>query len=49
MDFVQQLILLERGERDDHEAALALERGKPLPPPTPAQLAMQKMSFAEAL
>lgn len=49
MDIIQRLALLEAGERDDHQAALALQRGEPFPPPTPAQLEMRRVSFLELL
>ncbi|KAF8125987.1 hypothetical protein EV363DRAFT_1225087 [Boletus edulis] len=47
--YLQRLSVLEKGERDDYEAALALQRGEDLPPQTEAQLEMSKVSFAELL
>lgn len=49
LHFFQSLALLETGERDDYQAALALQRGESLPPQTPAQLEMCRVSFAELL
>ncbi|KAF9242081.1 hypothetical protein BU15DRAFT_73009 [Melanogaster broomeanus] len=49
MALLRALGLLAEGELDDHRAALAIERGEPLPPPTAAQLTLESSSFADLL
>ncbi|KAF9242087.1 hypothetical protein BU15DRAFT_87006 [Melanogaster broomeanus] len=39
---IRTLCILDQAEQDDHEAALALEGGRALPPQTPAQLMMEE-------
>ncbi|KIK81056.1 hypothetical protein PAXRUDRAFT_157002 [Paxillus rubicundulus Ve08.2h10] len=49
MELLRTLGLLAEGELDDHRAALAVERGEELPPPTQAQLALETNPFADIL
>ncbi|KAF8834787.1 hypothetical protein BDN67DRAFT_975748 [Paxillus ammoniavirescens] len=49
MELLRTLGLVAEGELDDRRAALAVERGEQLPPPTEAQLALELNPLAEIL
>lgn len=44
-DYLEAWSVIDRAERDDHQAALALSRGEPLPPPSAFQRSLEEMAF----